>query len=249
MSLSLDMPIVLYADQDHRGLRAVALLLLPACVALVYWLLLQAFRLLAPADMPGYVVLFAAILGLPVGLGLAAAAERGLKRVWRSGSRVDVSEGVVAAWTRRGENGRIDLAREFVCTHWYFELRGYPRGGSERRVPAHWLCVCTQVEQDDQRIVVFTLLPPARAARLIEIRPVPYREIFPADIYRGRPARSSWVVRSWPARPEISADVLRGKDGRFWLAERHRWREGMELTPQDYEILTQIIQSDGGSHV
>lgn len=237
-------PIVLHADQDHFGLRVVTSLLIPLSIWLAYWVLRQLFQLLLPGALPDYMTLAACILGLPTGLLLVALTERWLKRVWHSGNQITVAESQLVVSTRQGERVRIDLTREFVETNWTFRLRGFARGGSERRVPAHWHLIGTQLEQEDQVVVVYTLLSLPRLERLKQMLPGFYQEINPRDVYE--PQRGLGPL---PSRPTIPAAVLRGKHGRFWLAERQRWRQGMELAPQDYETLIQIVHSDGGSHV
>jgi hypothetical protein len=51
-------------------------------------------------------------------------------------------------------------------------------------------------------------------------------------------------VKNWlsaPSRPSLPANMLTGKEGPYWLAERRRWQEGMELTQQDFELFLQEV--------
>ena len=114
----------------------------------------------------------------------------------------------------------------------YFRLSGYPRGGRERRVSDKWLCVCTELQQDDNRVNTFAFMPPEMAAPLIA--PTTGRTSFhilnPAEIYTSD-LRSRFGP---PARPTIPTTLLHSKDGRYWLAERRRWEIGIELTAADF---------------
>jgi hypothetical protein len=40
----------------------------------------------------------------------------------------------------------------------------------------------------------------------------------------------------------VTTDLLRGKDGRFWLAEQRRWQQGIELTPDDFETFIDYVR-------
>jgi hypothetical protein len=63
-------------------------------------------------------------------------------------------------------------------------------------------------------------------------------EIKPAELFAG-----GFTSRfALPARPQLSAQLLAGPGGRYWLAERNRWQEGVELTPDDFSLLWQTIK-------
>jgi hypothetical protein len=46
-----------------------------------------------------------------------------------------------------------------------------------------------------------------------------------------------------PARPELPTEVIAGESGRYWLAERNRWQEGVELAPGDFETLLALTEA------
>ena len=50
--------------------------------------------------------------------------------------------------------------------------------------------------------------------------------------------------RRWGAttRPDLPSDLLAGEDGRYWIAERRRWDEGLELTADDFIALVDFIE-------
>ena len=68
-----------------------------------------------------------------------------------------------------------------------------------------------------------------------------FHPIDPGDVYD-----TSLLSRvAIPSRPELPADVIAGKDGRYWLAERERWQYGLELTQSDFDkLLAHVHQYD-----
>lgn len=66
-----------------------------------------------------------------------------------------------------------------------------------------------------------------------------YHEIVPGKFFE-----TSAVGRFFkaPERPELPASLLAGKDGIYWLAERRRWIEGLELTRQDFLATVEQIE-------
>ena len=123
----------------------------------------------------------------------------------------------------------LEWEKRLAATKWYFTLKGYPRGGRERRVPSSWLCLACQLQQDEHRLVVFGYLPPDKAERLVEDGK--FHLIRPADLYDSGPFRRRL---SSTDRPKLPTSILAGKDGQYWLAERRRWSDGLELTAADF---------------
>jgi hypothetical protein len=92
------------------------------------------------------------------------------------------------------------------------------------------------LQQDESRIIVYSYMPEERAGqfmednRTLELRPGEYIQ--------------SSVFRRWftpPGRPEIPTKVLVGKQGHYWLAERRRWNEGMELDIDDFFLFMEEV--------
>lgn len=235
-------PIVLHADQEHSGLRTLLFILLFAGVWLGYQLSLALLRRFAPQPIADYAVPLACLTGIPLGLVVIWSAENILKRVWHSGNTVTLEAangGHVYVQTRDGATQSFRLEKNLTMTNWFFRLSGYPRGGRERRVPGKWLCLASELQQDDDRVVVYTFLPPKRAAVWTDKSTVSadFEQIYPANLYDNS-LRSRMAA---PTRPEIPAEILRGKSGRFWLAERRRWVNGLELTPADFETYMRFV--------
>ena len=232
--MSSSTPIVLHADQEHDSLRTAVVLFLILLFFLSFWLVRQLLNLELFGVVRDYAFSLACVGGLVLALGITAAVEIGLKRVWHSGRHLVLDEqgigvhnpGQAVQYVRRDE-GLAGLA-------WYFHLRGYRRGGREKRISSRWQCLAYQLQQGDKRLIVYSYLPPNQAAKWLQEEDVPhrFRQIRPADVYESSLARRLGA----PARPHLSNEIITGKDGRHWLAERHRWAEGFELTPADFAI-------------
>lgn len=231
MSLTESLPITLHANQEHSRLRLVVLLLMPVAVALGYLLVNWLISLLGGA-LSEYAIFLSCMWGAPMGLGAVYLVEMGLKRAWPSGDAVILADDALEVRVNGRTQAQLDLGADMVMTNWYFRLAGYPRIGNERRAAKGWYCLASQVQQDDTHVVVYAFLPPAETAVYVQDRPSN-----PADFYEIKPAvlyeRKQSFSRTNPL-PTLPPELLRGKDGRFWLAERYRWEVGLELTRKDF---------------
>lgn len=229
-------PLVLHADPEHSGLRFTIVLVLFLSLWLSYFLLRGLLQLFLPEwDSPA---ILACLGALPLGLLLGWVAENILKRTWHSGRRLVLVDGRLRLERPRMEDEVLRLSEPLQELWWTFSLSGYPRGGRERRMPANWRCVAGQLRQDESRILVYCFVSPARVEEWA--RHYYFELLQPREVYD-----SSLGARlSGPARPELPAEVVAGDQGRYWLAERNRWREGVELTPDDFEILLKAIATD-----
>lgn len=233
MTSSDSSPIVLHVDQEHEGLRTAVILVLLLFFFVFYWLVYSLLRLEALATIRDYGVFISCLIGLVLALGASAVVERWLKRTWHSGRSIHLDEQGIRVQMRhqRGQHFRWD--GHITRLNWTFKLRGYRRGGREKRLPGNWVCLACQLQQDDQRLIVYSYMPPKKAEQWLEPDEAShsFQAISLADVSDSSSLSSR--LRA-PARPEISNEMLTGKDGRYWLAERHRWTEGLELTEPDF---------------
>ncbi len=238
MELTSSSPTILYADQEHDRLRTAVIFVIIISVYIGYQIMRGLFNLADNAS--DYIYVLSCAGSLPIGLALSWAIEHGLKRIWPSGNRVRLDDIGLELQTKDGQNQRIEWAHHLVVTNWYFHLSGYMRGGRERRVPAKWLCLASQIRQEEQRVVLFTYLPPKKAQHWLEDErsETAFRVIKASDIYSNT-LRDRFLA---PARPDIPKQVLAGKDGSYWLAERRRWKEGVELTPKDFATFMSYLK-------
>jgi hypothetical protein len=230
MTMTTTSPTILQADQEHDRLRTAVVFIIIVCVYIGYLIMRGLFSL--AGNTADYIYVLSCFGGVPIGLALSWGVEHYLKRIWPSGNQVKLDDNGIHLRTRDGDEQDIEWAHHVGVTNWRFLLAGYARGGRERRVPATWLCLASQIRQEDQRILVYTYLSPKKAEPWLteENSELAFHEIKPDDIYSST-LRDRFLA---PARPEIPKQVLAGKDGSYWLAERRRWTEGVELTPQDF---------------
>lgn len=226
-------PLILHVDPEHTGLRLVVVLVLFLGLWLSYFLVRGLLLLMLPEwESPA---ILACIGALPLALLFGWLVENILKRTWHSGRRLVLADGRVRLERPHIEDDVIQLGEPYQELWWTFSLSGYPRGGRERRLPANWRCVAGQLRQDESRILPYCFVPVARLEEWE--RQVDFRMLQPGEVYD-----SSLTARlSGPSRPELPAEVVAGEKGRYWLAERNRWKEGVELTPDDFEVLLEAI--------
>jgi hypothetical protein len=228
--------IVLHANKEHAGVRFVVLLsLATAFIALLLGFNLWLSNL--DTDIANYSLAISCVISLLLALGFGALVEYWLKRNWPSGQNVVLGKDGLAATLSGGREVTIGWSRRFNLLKWHFAVSGYARGGRERRVPKNYHCLAIQVQQDDQRFIVHAFLPQNKMTPLIsEGNAV---EIKPGDYAKGG------AIRRWAGstdRPKIPTSVLAGREGPYWIAERRRWAEGLEMEARDLETFLGIIE-------
>lgn len=248
--------VILYADQEHGGIRLVVFLGLIAGFLLGFRLMVLLLEAFAPPALLDYTTFLACVGALPLALIFIWVLEKVLKRVWHSGISFVLDDRGLFARDQRGvkkenrasnaQNNLVEYSYRPTMTwesslgqlNWYFRLSGYSRGGRERRFPAKWYCMATELQQDDMRLSVFTFMPPEKATQLANQSNLHFLLISPAELYETG-------VRSRigpPTRPSIPNKLLQSKEGRYWLAERRRWEHGIELTSEDFITLIDYAQ-------
>ncbi len=236
MAISRRVPVELRADQEHAGIRAAVVVGLFLFLILFYLIINALWPALAPEKLADYT--FVVSCGGALGLALPALwfLEKQLKRVWPSGRAVFLDEAGVQARDPEMAPVQILWADKPFQISWWFYLRGYPRGGRERRLPKHWVCVATQLQAGEDFIIVYTYAPPKEAAVWTHYERA-FRQLNPADIYKhGLTSRLAA-----PVRPEIPAKLLLGQDGKHWQAEQRRWLYGYELERGDFQTFMDIV--------
>ncbi len=232
---------ILHADPEHGGIRFAVLLALVFTYLAGFALLQLLLRWLASGTILfDFATTISCVGAVPLALGCSWLVERYLKSYWTSGLAIELDENCLRfTGAKIGDETtgtiELDLNKRINLTHWYFRLAGYPKAGRERLVSDKWICLASQMQQDDKRIVTFTFAPPGQAEALIDNQELVelFHQISLVQLYRDT-GRRLWNAAS---RPEISADLLAGPDGRYWIAERRRWEEGVELTAEDFSTL------------
>lgn len=237
-----DTPITLHAEPEHDGIRITVLLALVAGLPLGFFLISQLIRLLNGGTMPDYIVVASCIGSLPISFAIVWLTEQMLKRTWHSGITVTLAQpGRITVHTAQGEEKTVLLTNGLHQTNWFFSMKGYPRGGRERRVEKSWFCLACELQHDEEQLIFYTYAPTKTALHWSENGSVspPFHQIYPPELYdtsiRGRMGP--------PTRPNIPPEVVRSANGRYWLAERRRWTQGLELSTADFATLLTFITS------
>ncbi len=234
MNLIDSSPTILHADKEHDKLRTVVILLLISFFFISFGLVNTILQLEFWGGIRDYAVSLSCVLGLVLALAISAGIEVWLKRVWPSGRSLMFSATDIHIRNKSAEIQQINFKKGAAHLRWFFDLKGYRRGGREKRLPKKTVCLAYQLQQGETRLIAHSYMSPAKAKDWLEADSpdLRFHEIHPDDVYE-----TSLASRlGTPARPKITNEVLSGSDGRYWLAERHRWEEGFELTPQDFAI-------------
>ncbi|UCG23484.1 MAG: hypothetical protein JSW55_15240 [Chloroflexota bacterium] len=230
--------IVLNADQEHSGLRAGVMATVLIAFSLTFLIVnaILSGPLFEGQFVSTYAFAVTCILALLIALAVAGAGESIMKRYWTSGRRVVLNDSSLEATLPKGKHARIDWSARVWAIRWYFSLKGYPRGGRERRLSAKHLCLACQLQQDEVKLIVYGYMKEKEAEALLNGGE--FQRISPADYYE----RRRLPVRQSTDRPKIPVDVLAGKDGPYWLAEQRRWSEGIELTAKDFAVFYEAVR-------
>ncbi|NDJ51841.1 MAG: hypothetical protein GYB68_02010, partial [Chloroflexi bacterium] len=148
--------------------------------------------------------------------------ERLLKQVWPSGHILTLEDSQIKVKRRSGEQAEIVWNQHVNALAWHFEIRKV-----RTRVPRGWYCVALQLNQDDESLALYTLIKPDEAQAL------PLWQHFEQLISRKRPPRKAGD--DGPTLKEVTAQE------QLWIAEKERWEVGLEMTPEDFAALLQVL--------
>lgn len=236
MSKPISEQNVFHLDREHSGVRFAVIAILLVSLVVAFVAINYLLRVTAPEL--NTTVILACLGALPVSLLFSAVGEWYLKRNWHSGRKLIVQPEYITLKLPDDSDKQIVRQKTMNQLWWRLPLAGYARGGRERRIPAKWSCVAGQLQQNETRVVAYCY---ARPKTLDEwLNRYEFAKLNPDEVYQ-----TSFRSRlGSPSRPELPAEVIAGPKGRFWLAERNRWRHGVELTEDDFEELLGLIRSD-----
>jgi hypothetical protein len=235
MSSTPTSSIVLHADQEHGGLRAAVMAVMFGAIVL-FFILFYLWLSGSSGSLADYAPLLSCLLSIIVAAAFSGALEYALKRRWHSGRQVALDGHGLEAAAEQQTVARLQWSKWISAVKWYFPLKGLPRGGRERRAPGNAYCLACQLQQDEQRVVIYAYLSPKQARAWTEGQG--FRMIRPGE-YVDPDARRRLVQP--PSRPKIPGSLLAGKDGAIWLAEQRRWEEGLELTAGDWAVFMDYV--------
>ncbi len=198
-------------DVEHLGIRVAVPLLAIAALVLALWggpQLLDALAL--RGSQLGLCLLPAAILA---SVGTAFLSDRLLKRYWPSKRALLVDDEYLILREKDRPDQVIAWGARINLLAWRFTIR---RRG---RVPKGHVCLAAQLLQDEKQLTVYTFLNPKHSDRLEHF------EVF-----------TPLVPRSSLSDGRLSLRVA-GEQRRLLQAEDERWRNGAELTTEDFILL------------
>lgn len=230
--------IVLPVDKEHGGIQFAIPLVMLAAGLLSYWIVDSWLLspLLGGGDWDSFRPFLRIVAAVVLGLVIGGLVEVILKRSWGSGKRLVHDGHSLTAEDKAGGQARVEWNKRVNLLLWRYSLRGFPRGGRERRIPTgHHLLACRLV-QDETSIVAFCFASPQRAKEMPGYEG--FVQIEMASLYHSNPLRRL----GQPQRPSIPPSLLAGGQGQVWLAEKERWWSGFELEPAEFSQLMDLLQ-------
>ena len=232
---------ILRADKEHGGLQSVVLLTIVVASILAFVLMdsLLLAPLLGGGDFDDYRPFLRFVLSIVVGVAVGGVAEHFLKRTWSSGRQICLDSEGLTVEERGKQPQRLLWDQRVNVLCWAYPLRGFSRGGRERRVPSTHLVYSCQLLQNDYSTIIHCYLSP----RQVKSTPAE-RQFTQLDITKLHGSRK--IKRfSPPERPSMPASLLTSKHGQLWAAEKKRWSSGLELDPTDFATLLECLAHHG----
>ena len=228
-------PIQLHGNPEHDGISIAVALAFLGIVAVTMFILMNIFSWLWGGGNTQYALL-SCFGGLIVAMGGILILDPMIKRWLPSGVLLTL------------EKSQITLERpdeeELILTHplaepplyWRIQMKGAGHNGRERQIRRGWFCYACQLQNEDDKIVVHTFIPPKGVADMDEAQsfaPLDLKELNDKSETR-RLSR----FRTYGTLPNIPTALIVSDYGRYWLGERHRWEHGIELSAEDFrEVL------------
>lgn len=196
-------------DPEHGALRSTVFVLF-----FVIWIVAYAvFNIIIPNDG---INIIAGILGFAAAaLLVSRGIEPFLRRSWPSGRVLRVDAEHIRLVRRDKVQKEVNTTEPVSVLLWNFKVKR-----RRNSVPPGWYVMACALEQDDDFLPVYALVSPEQAQALSKI------------------ARFVGLVSEKDVKTQHPRqDTLRatGEQRRLHLAEAHRWADGAELSPPDFE--------------
>lgn len=236
--MSSPAPIILYGDPEHDSLRMVIPLILLVGLGLGFGLFMTLLPRLFGGGAGQFTIL--SICGaVPVGLLLMKLADVVLKRMWHSGREIHLTATEICFQEPNTAARCFPLDESTQIGRWCFKFEPYARIGRERQIKNGWYCFAVQLQYDGRRLIAHTFLNPRQAAA--QLSQAPFHTLDMGKIYEI--SMTNRLQQFWApsGRPELPASLIVGENGRYWMAERNRWEEGVELAAEDFATLIKSL--------
>lgn len=208
-------------DRNHGGIRLVVLLAMFASGVLGLFVLMPA--IVSVLRLGGLADVCTTVVGaLLLGVGASWLVERLLLRVWPSGRWLTVNDHHLELRRRSDEPVAIAWDDRINVMAWYFVVS---RGRTW--VPKGWFCLACRLHQDDLIITPYTFMKPEDAQGL------PQWRAFEQLVSR----------KQAPKRGEEHLLKKVTEQGQLRAAEKDRWEDGVEMTPEDFIRFVALVDA------
>lgn len=199
-------------DITHTGIRLAVLLTMAGMTVAGAFLIIPAIARLL--NLPEAATLCVSALGgIALGLGTGWGLETLLKRVWPSGRSLLVSADGIMLHNRSAEPIHLAWSKRLNVLSWHFVIRE-----GRAWVPRGWYCVACRLTQEDNVITLYAFMKPSQAQAM------PRWASFEQLLSRKRA----------PKKGEEHHLKQVSEQGQLRAAEKDRWAEGVEMSPQDF---------------
>jgi ABC-type antimicrobial peptide transport system permease subunit len=167
------------------------------------------------ATIPAESINLLAILGaLVIAAAFTSLIERQLKARWPSGRALEITPEALAIRNKKETQASISPSADVQLMFWRFEVK------RRTRVPKGWYVVAAGVKNkaDDTYITVYTLMSPEKY------------EAFDTD--------SRFTVLKKSSDEDLR---MAGEQKRLHGAESYRWREGCEVSSENFARIVEQI--------
>jgi hypothetical protein len=242
MSLS-ERPRELVISQSHFGTMLLAGLVGLGAACLAATILMALFFQIA--SWSGWLAcLFLPAVGLVsiAGTVLLHWSERNLPRVWPSGKRLVLDEGMLALTQRGSVKSRILWNEPFTALRW--RMYGTDLATEPCTTPG-WLRLACQLSQQTHTISVYTGCTPQDWRRVLGWKQFPLlestRQPSQSAVPRGVVGPSVDRRRTTPSHRGMSS-LPEADPKALWPAERNRRRQGWALSFDDFCVLMTAVE-------
>jgi hypothetical protein len=196
----------LQVDREHSGLRL-------GMVGLFVAILVIVFLILNSLITSEGFNLLAGLIAFAVAAVVTRLSDPIFKRMWPSKRSLQLD----ANGARMVMNDRIqsDIRADATANSHYWSFK-IPRRG---RMPRGWYVIACALQQDDTYLAVYTFASPDQTEALKKLKQF-------TELHSEKSKASAAKAESLR---------LAGEQRRLRLAEEHRWHDGGELTPADFE--------------
>lgn len=220
MNQSIEIPpspsneLIIHVDQEHTGIRLVVMLIFILLLGLTYFIVQS---LVSFSNFN----LLAILAGVLVGGAGVALAERQLKRRWHSGKTVRITPSTIQLMQHEIPLLEFALMSEVApkVYYWGFQVK------SHARVPKGWYVLACGIKRGEDLLATFCILSPN------EFNATSKNTLF------------TLLQNNVSANKTTKTKATSAEQLFLHQLERIRWNNGVEMTPSDFFLFVETLQS------